>query len=285
MKILVLGASGMAGHVISLYLREQGHDVDTTASTKKLDAATQLIDVRDGGTLQAFLKLNAYDAVVNCVGILVKQSEQDKPAAIYINSYLPRLLEQLYDNSTTKVVHISTDGVFSGKHSPYDEQSICDSELFYGRTKSLGEISNAKDITFRTSIIGPEVHTDGHSLFGWLFGQRGTAVTGYTNVFWNGVTTLELARTIAVVLGHDIHGMYHLARKQPISKYDLLAMIKRCFDLDDITINEGTGSGQGAVLVNSRSDIAYTLPGYQGMLDDLKRWMEAHREYYAHYYA
>jgi dTDP-4-dehydrorhamnose reductase len=164
-KVLVLGAGGMAGHVVSLYLRETGFAIDTLSAKNPLDDETSLIDVMDTSALATFLDGKHYDAVINCIGILIKQSEKRKDLSSYLNGYFPHFLENYYANSNTKIIHLSTDCVFSGENAPYKEDSPYDGKPFYDRSKALGELINSKDLTLRMSIIGPDMQASGVGLF------------------------------------------------------------------------------------------------------------------------
>jgi dTDP-4-dehydrorhamnose reductase len=282
-KILVLGASGMAGHVTSLYLRENGFKVDTLTASKPLDKDTHLIDVTEKSKFEAYLSSNTYDVVVNCIGVLVKQSEERKDLAVYINSYLPRFLENYYKNKETKVIHLSTDGVFSSHNPPYIETSSYDTHEFYGRTKALGEIINTKDLTFRMSIIGPDMSVDGIGLFNWFYSQKGE-IKGYANVVWNGITTIELAKGIEAAINQNLTGLYHLVPQAGISKFKLLELFKEVFSRKDINIEPiESPVGANRTLTITRKDFDYEVPEYKGMITEMKSWIDNHPSLYRHY--
>lgn len=282
MRILVLGAGGMAGHVVSLYLRQQGHTVDTLSARNKLDGATQLVDVTDRQRLVKALNAEDYDAVINCIGLLVQQSEDRKDLATYLNSHLPHFLEYHFKNTGTKVIHLSTDCVFSGKNAPYSEDSEYDGELFYDRSKALGEIINDKDLTFRMSIIGPDMQINGTGLFNWFYAQEGD-IYGYTGAIWSGITTIELARGINAALEQKLTGLYHLVPQDSISKYNLLKVFKDTFDRNDITVLANDKINLDKTLVNTRKDFRFKVSDYTKMVHEMKKWIAAHPELYRHY--
>lgn len=282
MKILVLGAGGMAGHVVSTYLRESGHDVDTLSATNKLDEYTQLVDVMDLTKLRSTLETNTYNAVVNCIGILVKQSGDRKDLSTYLNSFLPHFLENYYKHSQTKVIHLSTDCVFSGKNAPYNENSPYDGELFYDQTKALGEIINDKDLTFRMSIIGPDMQEKGVGLFNWFYAQTGQ-INGYTGAIWSGITTIELARGINAALEQNLTGLYHLVPSQNISKYELVKLFKGVFKREDITVNPDDSVSLDKTLINNRTDFNFTVLDYSQMIEEMQTWISNHSTLYEHY--
>ncbi len=281
-KILVLGAGGMAGHVISLFLREHNFCVDTLSAKTKLDENTKLLDVRRFNELNMMLDIGEYDAVINCIGILVKECESSKDKAVCINSYLPRHLESYLRNSKTRIIHLSTDAVFSGINGPYKEDSDCDGKSFYGRTKALGEINNTKDLTFRMSIIGPELDKSGLSLFNWFNDQKGE-IFGFTNIEWSGITTIELAKSIKSAIEENLTGIYHLVPSVSITKYELLSLFKGEFNRTDIRIKPIEGSGINSKLLNTRSNYIFNTPSYKEMVAEMKKWMDIHKEIYGHY--
>lgn len=280
-KVLVLGASGMAGHLVTLYLKDQGFSVDTLAARHKFDEKTYLLDLTNLDKFKGLLESETYGAIVNCTGILVKQSEENKDLAVYINSYLPHFLENYYKKSEAKVIHISTDDVFSYAVPPYREDTPYDGQSFYGRTKALGEIINAKDVTFRTSIIGPCMREKGSGLLSWFFQQKG-AIKGYTKSIWNGITTLELAKAMHMAIEKDLSGLYNLVPDDSISKFDLLSLLKDEFDRD-IQIEPVAGSVINKSLVNTRKDFRHKIPDYSTMIRDIRIWMENHPDIYKNY--
>ena len=282
MKIIVLGAGGMAGHVIALHLRENGHTVDTLTAHNKLDAKTMLIDVTDQTSLVHILDEGSYDVIVNCVGLLVKQSEEQKDKATYINAYLPHFLETHLKNSKTKLIHLSTDCVFSGRNPPYREDSSYDGELFYDRSKALGEVINNKDLTFRMSIIGPDMQENGSGLFNWFYKQTGE-ITGYTKAIWSGITTIELAKGVAASIEQNLTGLYHLVPNTNISKYELLQLLVTTFKKQDVSVVAGDGVALDKTLVNTRKDFDFVVPDYITMTAEMKAWIYEHSSIYPQY--
>lgn len=282
MKVLVLGAGGMAGHTVATYLSERGYDVETLSARNKLNSNTVLIDVTDKSRLKKHLEHNQYDSVINCVGLLVKQSEDRKDLAAYLNSYLPHFLEEFYKNTNTKLIHLSTDCVFSGLNAPYREDSPYDGTMFYDRSKALGEVINDKDLTFRMSIIGPDMHAAGTGLFNWYYAQRGT-INGYTGSVWNGVTTIELAKGIDEAIKQNLTGLYHFSPKKNITKFNLLKLIGEVFGRTDIIVMPIEGVSHDKTLVNTRSDFNYSIPAYPQMVEEMHEWILQHKDLYKHY--
>lgn len=280
-NILVLGAGGMAGHLVATYLREQGHAVDTLSAKNRLDDKTMLLDVRDSAQLDKFLQSGQYDIVVNCIALLGANCDKQPDLAAHLNAYLPHLLEQHYLDSATRIIHISTDGVFSGNNPPYTEESAYDGQTFYDRSKALGELRNDKDLTIRTSIIGPDMRHPGQGLFDWFFNQQGT-ISGFDKVIWNGLTTLELAKAIQHFIEQPTHGIYHLAPAEGISKYALLQLLNETFERD-LEIKPVSEPAFNRTLGTVRKDITITAPDYPTMIQEMKGWIESHPKLYPHY--
>jgi dTDP-4-dehydrorhamnose reductase len=284
-RVLVLGASGMAGHVVATYLAEQGHDVTHVGGRNKLNEDTIKLDLTDRQRTDEFLDEHEFDVVVNCVGILIKQSDERPDLAAYLNGYLPHYLAQRFKDIPTKLIHLSTDCVFSGEHGPYREDSSYDGQTMYDRSKALGEIRNDKDLTLRMSIIGPELPAaNGTGLFNWFWQQQGT-IFGFTNATWNGITTIELAKGIAAAIDAGLTGLYHLTPATAIiTKHDLVTLFKGVFGRDDITIEPKEAPlTTNKTLVHSRTDFAFAVSDYPAMVKEMKEWIDAHRELYPNY--
>ena len=169
MKILVLGCNGMAGYLISLYFKEQGHEVVGFARQQSALLDTTVVgDASDFPLIQKTIEEGSFDAVINCIGLLNQFAEENKAMAVLLNGYLPHYLAEITKDTKTKVIHMSTDCVFAGNDGPYYEDTLPNGATFYDRSKAMGEINTAKDLTFRNSIVGPDVKPSGIGLFNWL---------------------------------------------------------------------------------------------------------------------
>ncbi len=197
MKFLVLGCNGMAGHTISLYLKEQGHDVTGFAQEKSRYVDSVVGDARDVDFMRNLITKGKYDTVINCIGILNQFAEQNKALATFLNSYFPHFLAEVTSGTDTQVIHMSTDCVFSGKRGEYTEDDFRDGETFYDRSKALGELEDDKNVTLRNSIVGPDINPNGIGLMNWFMKQN-APISGYTKAMWTGQTTLQLAKTMEV---------------------------------------------------------------------------------------
>ena len=154
--------------------------------------------------------------------------------------------------------------------------------MFYDRVKSLGEIKNNKDLTLRMSIIGPDKNEEGIGLFNWFMKQKGT-IYGFTNVYWNGITTIELAHGIWQGIKENIIGLYHLVPTQSLSKYELLLKFQEYFPRKNIQIVPREVEPINKVLINTRSDFSFKVGDYNQMLEEMKNWIEMHPTFYKHY--
>ncbi|TMU87700.1 SDR family oxidoreductase [Bacillus sp. BHET2] len=270
MNILVLGGHGMAGHVIVDYMKRCGHDVLYTV--RKEDSKGIELDVRNLEKVRKLLIEHKADIVINATGLLNEYAERNVKEAIQVNSLLPHVLVDVVNEYGGKLVHISTDCVFSGNKGGYTEQETKDGVSVYSKTKSLGEIETAPHLTIRTSIIGPELKSHGIGLLHWFLKQKGS-IQGYQNVFWNGVTTLELAKAIQALILGNVSGLYHLSVDKRISKYELLLLFKEIFQNDEVEIKPVLEPVHDKTLIHTRTDYKYPVRSYREMLNELQEWM------------
>ena len=281
MKFLVLGATGMAGHTIAIYLMERGYDVTTYSRIPFPYGKNINGDLMDLAFLKSLLTKN-YDAVINCIGMLNTACDQDPSKAVYLNSYLPHYLADQLKDSPTKLIHMSTDCVFSGNSGPYSEKSFPDGKTLYDRTKALGEIDDNKNVTFRNSIIGPDLNKDGIGLFNWFMKQTGP-INGYSSAIWTGVTTLTLAKAMEKAASEPLTGIYHLVNNTSISKLNLLKLFNEAFKDNQITISPCYSVNVNKTLVNNRNDFSFEVPSYEQMIMEMKEWIATHQNLYPHY--
>lgn len=281
-KIIILGANGMAGHVITIgFNANSEYEVISVARSKSIINPTVLIDVSNFTSLRNLIKTSSADVIINCIGLLNKTAEDYPDKAILVNSYLPHFLEAETKNTNTKVIHISTDCVFSGYEGSYHEKSFKNGIGFYAQSKALGELDNKKDLTFRTSIIGPEINPNGIGLFHWFSKQEGT-INGYTNAFWTGVTTMELFNAIQVAISENLNGLYHLVNEDKISKYGLVNILNKVFDTN-LKVQQYDEYRVDKSLINTRNDFSFKVKSYEDMILEMKSWIEANKELYVHY--
>ena len=282
MKFFILGCNGMAGHIISLYLKEQGHHVlgfDRIRS-KYFDSIAG--DAFETEFLRKFISESKFDTVINCIGILNDFAEQNKASASFLNSYFPHFLVEVTANTDTQVIHMSTDCVFSGKRGSYTEDDFRDGATFYDRSKALGELEDNKNITLRNSIVGPDMNSKGIGLLNWFLQQRGE-VNGYTKAMWTGQTTLQLAKTMEMAAKEKAHGLYNTVPDHSISKHDLLMLFNHYFKGDSLKINPIEGVCADKSLKRTKYDFSYLIPDYETMVAELAEWIKKHKDLYPHY--
>ncbi|WP_415033108.1 dTDP-4-dehydrorhamnose reductase family protein [Azonexus sp.] len=236
MRVLVLGATGMLGHVVfRVFSAAAGHDtwgtLRSAAGLRHFPEATHArllcgVDVLDQDALLAVMARVKPEIVINCVGLIKQLADAGDPlTALPINAMLPHRLARLCALAGARLIHVSTDCVFSGRKGKYLESDVSDAEDLYGKSKYIGEVHDtAHVITLRTSIIGHELDSS-HALVDWFLSQQGE-VRGFTRAVFSGLPTVELARVMKdYVLPHPaLHGLYHVAA-EPIDKFSLLNLV------------------------------------------------------------
>ena len=243
-KVLVLGANGMLGKMISLHLnslkffevtvssRSKNKFIDDNFEGKFLNLD---IDYPLKNSLDEFLKENNdYKYIVNCIGVIKPKIDERKNISIQntilTNSYFPLDLQKLAEQRGIKYIQIGTDCVFSGKDGGYKEDSFMDAEDLYGKSKIVGEIAGQNKMLIRSSIIGPE-EGNGYSLMNWFLKNNESSVSGFKNHLWNGVTTLNFSRVVeGIIMNDDIDfKVQHLIPENTITKANLLELFKEQF--------------------------------------------------------
>ena len=235
-KVLILGATGMLGHTLFRRLSEMGgYEVHATArsieglsSWFKPELMARVVDGVDAYEFESVEHVITDikpDIVINCIGIIKQLPEANNPeTAIRINALFPHQVANACKAVGTRMIHISTDCIFSGKKGSYKEENPSDADDLYGRTKFLGEVYYPHCVTLRTSIIGHELKGT-YGLIEWFLGQEGK-VRGFTKAIFSGFPTVELARIINeyVIPNKELSGLYQVS-SEPISKYDLLKLV------------------------------------------------------------
>ncbi len=280
MRILIFGGAGMLGHRLWMNLN-QVHETWVTVHGE----ASELSDLpvfspryilpyvdalRFDQVVRAVNSVRP-DWVINCIG-LIKQKAQalDSLASISLNALFPHQLSQVCQMVEARMIHLSTDCVFSGKKGQYVEQDNSDAEDLYGRTKFLGEVASPHAITVRTSMIGRELRTK-YGLVEWFLAQKG-AIKGYRKSIFSGFTTDELSHILLhyVLPRPELSGIYHVS-SEPISKYDLLMLVKESFGLPiDILPEEEPMVDRSLDSTRFRRATGYRPPTWRAMIDKLK---------------
>jgi dTDP-4-dehydrorhamnose reductase len=244
--IVVLGGDGMLGHKMFQTLGRRFPGTHCTLRSCRTDARLARIplfqadgvidglDVTDEDACRRMLEARRPDVVINCVGVIKQRdAAQDPIPSLTINALLPHKLAAWLRPANARLIHFSTDCVFSGDRGGYGDDDPPDAQDLYGRSKSLGEVRGAPHaLTLRTSIIGRELFHH-QSLLDWFLAQRGRTVRGFSRVIYSGVTTNHLATLVGDIIERhrDLSGLYQVA-SAPISKHDLLQLLKQAYDLD-----------------------------------------------------
>lgn len=278
MRILLLDLDRMLGHVIKPCLENFGHEVVTisndTSSPNFYDPEHNVYRIED---IIANVKP---DAVVNCLATLIEESETNHKKAVLVNSFLPNYLDELSTKYHFKFIHRSTDCIFEGTAGNYTETSIPDATNFYGRTKALGEINNDHTLTLRVSIIGPDQNPNGESLFPWFLRQTGE-ISGYSEVYWTGITTVEFARIIDLGLKNNLSGIYNISNGIKIKKSDLLRLFAKYYPLEGLSIIDNpTKKSDKSLFKSPKFD--FNIPNYDTMISNMYDWTKSHPDFYPH---
>jgi dTDP-4-dehydrorhamnose reductase len=231
MKVVILGQNGMLGHVVKRAFENEGLYEVVGFGRESLNVYPRKLN--DIGAKLSTLMGFETDYVINCIGAIKPtfQTAKDPSIPIYTNAVFPHQLATWGELTNTNIIHITTDCVFSGLLGKYTEKSPHDAMDDYGKSKSLGEPANS--MVLRTSIFGPEQGGRKRSFLEWIKSQDGQEAKGFTNHYWNGLTTLELANCLLDIVDHDIYtrGLFHVF-SEDVTKYDMVKTIARAYDLD-----------------------------------------------------
>jgi dTDP-4-dehydrorhamnose reductase len=247
LKVAVIGSSGMLGSTMAKVLENDQLDVYEFNRTGIPVTNKSNIYKFDATSVSSFFaKISELEIkyIVNCVGMIKQIIKDDDPNSVKlastINTDFPTLLNNYAQDTGSSIIQIGTDCVFSGKNGLYTEAHAHDPIDVYGVTKSLGEKHSNSSMTIRCSIIGKEI-TTANSLLEWVLAQPlRSSIDGYTNHFWNGVTTLQFSRIVSGILKSDNYkqGVFHLVPKGIISKYELIRLITAIFERNDLHVEK-----------------------------------------------
>lgn len=269
MRVLILGGNGMIGHKIYQYISKEYVDtwvtlrnkLDSYSYSKMYNSGKVIdeIDLTNLNNLENHLNKIKPDILINACGITIRRGvEKSKSKTIILNSLLPHFLNDWVTSNNKKLIHFSTDCVFSGERGNYLDSDRKDSKDFYGTTKSLGEILDSKfAVTLRGSMIGRELENR-TELFEWFLSQKNKTVKGFSSVIYSGITTVKMAEIILILIKHhlDINGLYNIS-SNPISKFDLLKILNDKFKLN-VIIEDNSSISSNKNLI---SDLFYTKIG------------------------
>ena len=285
MRVLILGGEGMLGHQLLIELSKR-HDVIVTL---RQDAEAYRnhwlfssknsipgVDVTDLTRVRHTIQTARPQAVVNAIGVVKQGSDSgDIIRNLEVNSLLPHRLAELCAEASTRLVHVSTDCVFSGTRGAYMESDIADATDLYGRTKFLGEVTGSGCVTLRTSIIGLELKRR-KSLVEWFLAARGE-ISGYTRAIYSGLTTAEFARVVLLLLEDfpALNGLFHVV-SEPISKHDILIALARNLHRSDVTIRPDPSFVCDRSMVGDKFNRAtgYQSPSWPALLAELSQQIQ-----------
>lgn len=282
-KVLILGSAGLIGHQVFYFLKNNtNYEIFDISFRKKLNEKSILLDATNLDELTNYIERILPKYIINCIGVLNKDANLSIQNTIFLNAILPHELKSIADQINSKLIHMSTDCVFSGyKGSSYIETDNKDGHDIYSKTKGLGEIICDKHLTLRTSVVGPELKDDGSELFHWFMSQT-EDILGFTNVFWSGVTTFELAKAINWSLDHNLTGLYHITNNERISKYDLLKLFKK-YTKKSIEVIPSSSKNFDKSFIDTRRLLDYQIPSYEKMVIDMVDLIHLNKKLYSKY--
>ena len=256
-NLLIFGNEGMFGHVVEKYFKEK-------EESRVIGLNRSNLDMNDfSAVIENIVKIKPH-VIINCVGVL--NTGDDIHEFSRINVALPRILAYMGNRHHIKIIHISTNCVFK-EIGPHKQNEAPNATDIYGMSKALGEIDDDFNLTIRTSITGPELKEDGSGLFNW-FMQSNKKVTGYSNAFWNGVTTFQLAQFIEEAIEKKLTGIVNYYTIKEESKYELLKIINEVYGLKK-TLMETTKEGVHSSLLEGKH---FTKKTFKEQFKELKEW-------------
>ena len=280
MKILILGGDGMIGHKMDQVLSVQNHEIVISIREKK-DLTLKSISSKSKVFFNDFLKDNILDflvkvnpdVIINAIGVTIRRgSTKNISDTIYLNSFFPHQLSNWALAFKKRLIHFSTDCVFSGSEGSYLEDTTPDALDYYGKTKGLGEINSKSSLTIRSSMIGPELFNK-TELFEWIINNKEKEINGFSRVMYSGVTTVYMARLLANLIDNhkNLNGIYNVASK-PINKFELLHLINDNFDLGLIINDDKTVISNKTLNASKMAkEIGLQPPSWDGLIFELKK--------------
>ena len=280
MKILILGGDGMIGHKMAQVLSNFNHEI-TVSIREQRELTKQCFSSKVKVLINDFLKENVLtfldrvnpDVIINAIGITIRRGVNEHVSdAIYLNSYFPHQLANWAGIHNKRLIHFSTDCVFSGSEGSYSEDATPDASDYYGKTKGLGEVLSKNALTLRSSMIGPELFNK-TELFEWVTNNKEKEINGFSRVMYSGVATVYMARLVVDLIENhkDFNGIYNIA-SNPISKFELLHLINDNFDLG-LVINKDQNIVSNKTLDASKieNELGIKSPSWNELIIDLKK--------------
>ena len=273
MRVLILGITGMLGHILWHDFQKEFEVFGTVRESRgEQGRIIEGVNAATGEGIDKAFKKAKPEIVINCIGIIKQLKEAHDPIiSITVNSLFPHILARKCREADCRLIHISTDCVFSGNKGNYSEDDIPDPADLYGRSKLLGEVAHDNALTLRTSLIGRELKSK-NGLLEWFLAQNGST-KGYRKAVFSGLTTYSFACVLrAIITSHpELRGIYHVA-SAPINKYDLLCRFKDSFNKSiDIIPDDSLILDRSLDPVKFKRDTKIEIPSWDEMIDELKK--------------
>jgi len=287
MKILILGADGMIGHKIAHSLRD---DFELILTSRK-NISSESIGITNGkmilhnlitDSLDSLLDNTTPDIIINCAGITTRRGVEDNEINTrLLNSELPHKLDSWANLNSKKLIHFSTDCVFSGNRGNYHDNDFADAEDIYGKSKAVGEVDSPNTLTIRCSMIGRELYNF-TELFEWLKKFKNKKIEGYSKVFYSGITTVRMGKIINQILKKNLNlsGIYNIS-STPISKFDLLVKLSNAFNLN-VDVKRNINNKSNKVLISEKfTEITGIYPpNWDDLIPEFKEDCEKYKSLY-----
>ena len=286
MRILILGADGMIGHKIAQSLE----DFELILASRK-SISSKSIGIINGkmvlhnlitDSLDLLLDNTTPDIIINCAGITTRRGVEDNIVNTeLLNSDLPHKLDSWANLNSKKLIHFSTDCVFSGNRGNYLDNDFADAEDIYGKSKALGEVNSPNTLTIRCSMIGRELYNF-TELFEWLKKNKNKKIEGYSKVFYSGITTVRMGKILNQILNKNLNlsGIYNIS-STPISKFDLLVKLSNAFNLNvDIKQNKNNKSNKVLISEKFTEITGIYPPNWDDLISEFKDDCEKYKSLY-----
>jgi dTDP-4-dehydrorhamnose reductase len=291
-KILILGANGMIGHKIyqvlsKFYPEVWAHQRKLINSNDKIffqnqNKIIQGLDLSNFKKLEECLNSLMPDIIINAAGITIRRGINESIfKGIILNSALPHFLNTWVIKTNSRLIHFSTDCVFSGKDGYYDENSQLDAQDTYGKTKGLGEIISENSLILRGSMIGRELENR-TELLEWFLSKKNDEIKGFSNVIYSGITTLQMAYFVKDIIHKipELTGLFNVA-SNPISKYDLLILLNKHFKNQTTILKDETYVSKKNLNAHKfYSKTNFPIPDWEDMIKELKQDSDNNYKYY-----
>jgi len=286
MRILILGADGMIGHKIAQSLE----DFELILASRK-SISSKSIGIINGkmvlhnlitDSLDLLLDNTTPDIIINCAGITSRRGVEDNIVNTgLLNSELPHKLDSWANLNSKKLIHFSTDCVFSGNRGNYLDNDFADADDIYGKSKALGEVDSPNTLTLRCSMIGRELYNF-TELFEWLLKNKNKKIEGYSNTFYSGITTVRMGIILNQILKKNLNlsGIYNIS-STPISKFDLLIKLSNAFNLN-VEVKQNTNNKSNKVLISEKfTEITGIYPpNWDDLISEFKEDCEKYKSLY-----